>query len=231
MPRDTQIGLALAILLIGVVGALMLKRDNDSVQHADEAVSPIQDSRSHPERPPQSDGAPRRARSRTTDPGADPQITDQPDPSVPAPRTRRITSAIRPTFRSQISTADRIASQSSDLPTTPVLPLPSLNPPPPTATSAPTRPALPTAASARPTDPTHRLRGSLPAHPASPSSLPSAFDTPARPTPTASKEVPPPAGRQPGNPESDEDRDRAPTPVRFRPARHPFRRPSGVQRG
>ncbi|HAB10297.1 MAG TPA: hypothetical protein DCE47_01255, partial [Planctomycetaceae bacterium] len=55
MNRDTQVGLALAILLIGVVGAMFLRNQTT------DKPKPVQDSRSLPERPPASIDSPRRA--------------------------------------------------------------------------------------------------------------------------------------------------------------------------
>ena len=62
MNRDTQVGLALAILLIGVVGAMFLRNQTT------DRPEPVQDSRSLPERPPPSIDSPRRAEADPTPP-------------------------------------------------------------------------------------------------------------------------------------------------------------------
>ncbi|HCK52441.1 MAG TPA: hypothetical protein DIC23_04430 [Planctomycetaceae bacterium] len=81
MNRDAQVGLALAILLIGVVGAMVLRDDAEDSRSKTPAV---QDSRSHPERPPASIDSPRRARSNDSPP----RVTSTrrlPLPAAPVP--------------------------------------------------------------------------------------------------------------------------------------------------
>lgn len=81
MNRDTQVGLALAILLIGVVGAIVLRNNGADSTTGKPAV---QDSRSNPERPPSSTDSPRRARSIDSPPRVTTTIR-LPLPAAPVP--------------------------------------------------------------------------------------------------------------------------------------------------
>lgn len=65
MNRETQVGLALAILFIGIVGAAFFRHGpaHPGDTQSDRNNPPVQDSRSESERPPASISPPRRART------------------------------------------------------------------------------------------------------------------------------------------------------------------------
>ena len=201
MNRETQVGLAIAILLIGIVGAAFLRKP---ALNADQGTpktnsTPIKDSRSESERPPRSLNSPRRADSVTetpritantptadTSPAPQAKSTNIPTPThpqttptaSPKPQPKPGSSPTAPPTPQSV----RVALGERE---PPAPPLPSTRPP----TTTPTRPKSPPAEATRP-----------------------------RIAPDPRQD------RQPGTPAQSEDRDidRAPSGLRFLPARHPL---------
>ncbi len=203
MNRETQVGLALAILLIGIVGAAFLRKPTlNADPPAPKANStPIKDSRSESERPPRSLNSPRRA---NTD-----SVTETP----------RVTSNTPPT-----NTSPALQSTTTNLPTpTPPNPTPKASPEPqPKSDSSPTTPPTPQSvrvALGEPEPPAPPLPSTRP-----PTTKPARPKPPRGDSPRPRIAPDPRQDRQPGTPTRPEDRDidRAPSGLRFLPARHPL---------
>ncbi|MFP6700570.1 MAG: hypothetical protein VB861_02430 [Planctomycetaceae bacterium] len=199
MNRETQVGLALAILLIGIVGAAFLRKPTLNADQGTPKTNstPIKDSRSESERPPRSLNSPRRADS----------VTETP----------RVTSNT-PTA----DTSPAPQSTTTNIPTPPK-PTPTASPEPqPKSDSSPTTPPTPQSVRVA-------LGKREPPAPPLPSTRPPTT-TSTRPKPQRAESPRPRIApdprqdRQAGTPAQSEDRDidRAPSGLRFLPARHPL---------
>jgi hypothetical protein len=218
MNRETQVGLALAILLIGIVGAAFLRKPTLNAEQGTPKTNstPIKDSRSESERPPRSLNSPRRA---NTD-----SVTETP----------RVTSNTPPA-----DTSPAPQSTTTNIPTpTPPKPTPTDSPEPqPKSDSSPTTPPAPQSVRVAlgqreppaPPLPSTRPPSTRPPSTRPPSTRPPTT-TPTRPKPPRTESPRPRIApdpredRQPGTPaqSGDRDIDRAPSGLRFLPARHPL---------
>jgi hypothetical protein len=206
MNRETQVGLALAILLIGVVGAAVLRKPTLNADHRTPKTNstPIQDSRSESERPPRSLKSPRRANidSVTETPRVTSNTTLANTSPVPQPTTTNKPTPIPP----------------KPTPTASPEPLPKPKPKPkPEPDSSPTTPPTP--------QPVRVALGQRePPAPPLPSTRPTATKA-TRSKPPRPRIAPDPRqDLQPGTPakSSDRDIDRPPSRLHFLPARHPL---------
>jgi len=195
MNRETQVGLAAAILLIGILGAVFLRNDTPS---PDPDAAPLRDSRSDSERPPDSTGSPRRADT-SYDP---PRVTTLPL------HDNTITPDTVPDDRPTPSPQPTPQPTPQPLQTSP----PPEPPKPPRPEPQPIRVALGAAEPPAPPLPSTQSPTAPPTPPVTPRS------------PQLQKHPQPPSGRQPGTPPEpvEGDIDRAPGRLRFVPSRHPL---------